>query len=438
MVFGKDQVYFLRTIKTREPFLMPPKRQSTSNKDTDDSPGTGSPNTAVACSIVSPEPKRNAERKEGKTWYVCHLELQFFRMYASKEEAETAVDDMCESFAGVDKKGFQVCETKNMQEAKKIFLNNVTKKRVNYSPPSSAVQVETPVPKKSKSVNIPTVENAAMAKAVNVNACIPSVDTQKISREFQAQSITFDVHIFRYPEAKYVLYMIEFLNNGRIFWGYKPDILEEVAEYDRKENILKGSDGGVFAKLMNHMKAASLRETSYGPNEVKKIQEKNGRYTIILKVLYGYATIESTDLEIKDMVKNFLENTKNPQFRELYHCVLINKTTSAKLAQTSDPKNGELWKKLELGILKLRTIRTQYLNYCFTDEQIDVFTAILFSETAGKARSMWPPEILNMVVGNPNKTKTSSVDDENFDVEKNVNEDQGGISGCNNAEMETS
>ena len=136
-------------------------------------------------------------------------------------------------------------------------------------------------------------------------------------------------------------------------------------------------------------------------------------------------------------MKTFLKNTKNPQFLELYHCVLTSKATSAKLAQTSEPRNGELWRKFDLAMLRLRTVPTQYLNYYFTDEQIDVFMAILFPETAGKPRSMWPPEILDMVVGNPNEIKISSVNDENSNVQNNVNEDEGAKSGSNNDEVAT-
>ena len=88
-------------------------------------------------------------------------------------------------------------------------------------------------------------------------------------------------------------------------------------------------------------------------------------------------------------------------------------------------------------MLRLRTVPTQYLNYCFTDERIDVFMAILFPETAGKARSMWPPEILDMVVGNPNEIKISSVNDKNSNVKNNVNEDEGANSGSNNDEVAT-
>jgi hypothetical protein len=374
----------------------------------------------------------NQEEDNALSEYVLNPAIRFLKAFSSHEEAEGFIDMMVESMPHLKKEDFLFQKADSEANAKKMLSLILSKKyqttslakgtakksapktqamenpykrikSVEIKNVTKAVETESISRKITKSVVVPIAEKKASSMAVSSSSDKGShVNAKEVEEDFKTRNIRFDVRIFRYPNAKYVLYGIEFEEKGKAPWGYKPNMFEIASDYEAEAKMFKNL-GYTFASMMNHMRSTRIRALPYGANECAQLHGKNNQYSIDIFMLWGFAENDSTDVDILEIVKSFLSNCNNMNFREMLHAVSRANNIAGNLLKAVEPKDGELWPKFNLCLKKLKAVPTKYLNHCFLDIDIDCFVSQLFPETAGKCRDMWDFSLRNMVIGNPNE-----------------------------------
>jgi hypothetical protein len=355
--------------------------------------------------VVTPEKSRTVTG----SLFLVNPVIEYCELTLSMSDANTKIKSLMKAMKNLKEEDFQFVNASSEAEArekhsvankKKVRERQTRQKKSKAAKGSKhdakvSEETESSLQKKTKCIVIPNTPS--MTTKGNIfapSATQPALlDAKKIADDFKSRGVEFNVLIFRYSEAEVVAYGIEFKINNRIPWGYKPSVFQDCSDYDTS------SGANFFADAINQMRAAVIRNTPYGTNEPLVISGPG--YSFNSTMLYGYVLKDTTDSEIVDLAKSFLNSCNDMNFRMMYNAAFTTTVNLAKLKQTSDPKSGETWEKLNLAMLKVKAVPTPFLNYCFMDDQIDIVVSQLFPSTAGKSRSMWDPRVRDMVIGDP-------------------------------------
>lgn len=208
---------------------------------------------------------------------------------------------------------------------------------------------------------------------------------------------SIDVIRWRLPESKWDVYAFQLMDGKEQYWSHKPEMWMLAVETEKHSPLFPAESDFTLHKAMNRCNSAGIRFEPCGESIIKQIKTKKNGKLIDQYLLYGLAKSSKTDVEVCNMVKNFVEHTKKPEIRQAYFHTITSKMQSTYINDDCQT-NGKYWIKLASGANNMSIRDSMYLNEIFLDPEI-VHMVNLAYNTRGAPTKNWNADIRNCAFG---------------------------------------
>jgi hypothetical protein len=227
--------------------------------------------------------------------------------------------------------------------------------------------------------------NPASSKAAGGNAL------EQFKQAMAGSGVRMDVYRWNLHGAPFSVFAFQLNEREKHYWSHKPGMWEAAARTELYNPMFPGDALQSLDFILGGSRAAPIRDQPFGPNVQARITTNRG-VSIDQDILFGMADCNSTNEDIKDVIKFFITACKDPRVRMLYK-VAMESTMRSKLIVDDVSDTGPYWQKLGTSLNNIVFNTKTCLNEMFMDQTIDTIIGHMYPETAGQAPSMWPVDV---------------------------------------------